>query len=303
MAGRGSSGRRIHGDGAQDLSAVVELTTWEAAVRTLIDDPDSAAVVRDCYFDQPIEAAARRYADSAEWAAARDYLPASATDVLDLGAGQGVSSFALAQRGYRVTAVDPDESDLVGLGAIRRLANATATDIRTLQGTGEKIPCESGSFDLIFARQALHHASDLDQMCAECFRVLRPGGTLVTLRDHVISRDDDLQAFLDSHPLHNLYGGENALRLTQYQSALRRCGFSTQHVLRSFDSPMNYAPHTKDSLRDEMARRVDVVPGLRSVAHAMLSQSSIFAATLWLMSRVDTRPGRLVSFVCQRPVN
>lgn len=281
---------------------VTAVVSWENAVRSLLERPECADIVRDCYYDQPIETAARRYRDSAEWAAARTLLPAGGKLALDLGAGQGVTSYALACGGYQVTALDPDDSPIVGLGAIRRLAELTGSDIKTLQGSGEHIPCADEAFDLIMARQALHHAADLQQMCRECFRTLRPGGTLLTLRDHVISRDRDLAAFLEAHPLHNLYGGENALRLGQYQAALRDAGFWIERTLGSFDSPVNYAPHTPTTLRDEIARRLECVPGARAIATTTLRSRKVFGILLWLMSRADQRPGRLVSFVCRKPV-
>ena len=40
---------------------------------------------------------------------------------LDLGAGRGISSYALAREGWQVTALEPDPSMLIGAGAIRSL--------------------------------------------------------------------------------------------------------------------------------------------------------------------------------------
>jgi hypothetical protein len=45
--------------------------------------------------------------------------------------------------------------------------------------------------------------------CKEIARVLRPSGRFIAVRDHVISKPEDLPKFLDTHPLHNLYGGEH----------------------------------------------------------------------------------------------
>jgi ubiquinone/menaquinone biosynthesis C-methylase UbiE len=72
--------------------------------------------------------------------------------------------------GWSVTAVEPDASDLVGTGAIRRLAQNGNLDITVVENRGERLRFAGASFDLIYARQALHHAKDLDLFCAEMCR-------------------------------------------------------------------------------------------------------------------------------------
>ena len=66
--------------------------TWEEAVQWLIKQPDQEQLVRDCYFDQPLGAAAERYWNSPEWDAIRVFIPRRKGTALDLGAGQGVSA-------------------------------------------------------------------------------------------------------------------------------------------------------------------------------------------------------------------
>ncbi|MFO5197500.1 hypothetical protein RCL06_24205, partial [Salmonella enterica subsp. enterica serovar Typhimurium] len=70
--------------------------------------------------------------------------------------------------------------------------------------------------------------------------------------------------------------------------------------LLSFDSVINYAPYTKDSLRDELANRASFLPLARSGVRAMLKTEVAMALALRLLSRVDRRPGRLVSFLAEK---
>jgi SAM-dependent methyltransferase len=275
--------------------------SWEDAVRSLLEQPALRQVVLDCYYDRPAIAAARRYAASEEWRAVRERLPAGAKTAVDLGAGHGITAFALAESGLRVTAVEPDSSDLVGRGAIGSLAAESGLPIVALDGTAEHIPASDGSFDLALARQVLHHAHDLRAACREIFRVLRPGGSFVALRDHVVSSSADLPRFLDSHPLHRLYGGENAFRLEEYTGALRDAGFEIVELLRSFDSVINYAPHSRESLRQAFVERLAGVPVAGAVAGRLLHSEAIFESCLAAASRFDRRPGRLVSIICRRP--
>ena len=92
--------------------------TWEQAVQWLRDQPDQRVLVKACYFDDPLVEAAERFWQSAEWKAIAALLPPPNGKALDLGAGRGISSYAMAQDGWQVTALEPDPSNLVGAGAI-----------------------------------------------------------------------------------------------------------------------------------------------------------------------------------------
>ena len=106
--------------------------SWEDAVAWLVAQPDKQELVRDCYFDLSPESAAARYARSDEWNAIRALLPAVPGRALDLGAGRGITSYALAKAGWTVVAIEPDPSNLVGRGAIRRIAQSEGLPIDTL---------------------------------------------------------------------------------------------------------------------------------------------------------------------------
>ena len=283
--------------------AGIEVTTaalmsWEDAVRWLLDQPDQAELARSAYLDLPLADAARRYRQSAEYAALRQLLPAVRGRVLDLGAGNGILSYALAADGWQVTAVEPDPSALVGAGAIRSLAAETGTAIEVVEAFGEAIPLADAGYDLVIARQALHHAGDLARFCKEMARLTRPGGLVVTLRDHVISGPEQMRAFLDAHPLHRLYGGENAFTIPQYADALAGAGLVVERTIGSLASVINYAPFTEADIRNAAIAPFQAL--MRPVAAMLLR-----LVPLWLLQRlasaVDRRPGRLVSFVARRP--
>lgn len=278
-----------------------QFSTWEATIKWLLDQPERRDLVRACYYDRPPLEAARRFWQDPEWQALRTYFPARKGDALDVGAGMGIASYALAKDGWRTCALEPDPSALVGAEAIRTLARAGAVDIEVVREWGEGLPFGDAAFDLVHARQVLHHARDLRKFCAELFRVLRSGGVLAATREHVISSPGQLPAFLERHELHRYYGGENAYMLRTYLAALNEAGFTVRSCLGPFQSVINFAPFTQESLCAEIARRAGRIPGGRWFAAALLARAPARRMALDLLSRLDRRPGRLHSFICVKP--
>lgn len=276
--------------------------TWEQAVQWLREQPEQQELVLAAYYDDPLPAAADRYWRSEEWQAIRPLLPSAPGRALDVGAGRGIASYALAKEGFAVTALEPDASALVGAQAIRGMAATSGLPIEVTQEFSERLPFADAQFDVVFARAVLHHTSDLAAACREFLRVLKPGGRLLAVREHVISRVEDLPAFLDLHPLHKLYGGENAFLLPQYKAAIRAAGFRLNTVLAPFESAINYAPYTEVSLRAELALRFSHgLPGAKQLVAGLLGVPPLWAVARRVLERVDHRPGRLYSFIAQRP--
>ncbi|MGO8040971.1 class I SAM-dependent methyltransferase [Rhizobium leguminosarum] len=252
----------------------------------------------DAYYDDPILQAAERYWQSGEWGAIREFLPQAPGTAVDIGAGRGIASYALAKEGFAVTALEPDASDLVGAGAIRALFNEVHLPISIAEEFSEKLPFSDNAFDVVFARAVLHHTSDLSAACREFFRVLKPGGRFIAVREHVISSERDLPIFLDRHPLHKLYGGENAFLLKEYQNSIVSAGFKMDKLLMPLESEINFAPYTPAELKAQIAMRL---PLFARAAPALLSFRSVWTIFSHIAAKFDRRPGRLYSFVATRP--
>jgi SAM-dependent methyltransferase len=280
--------------------------TWEQAVQWLRDKPDQLDLVRACYYDDPLPAVAERFWQSLEWKSIAALLPpAQGGLALDLGAGRGISSYALAKDGWKVSALEPDPSTLVGAGAIRALAHDSGLPIEVVTEFSEKLPFANNSFELVHCRQVLHHARDLPQTCREIFRVLRPGGRMVATREHVISKREDLQAFLDSHPLHHLYSGENAFLLSEYTGAITSAGLRIEKLLAPFDSPINYYPQTEEQWVNIYTAPIAKVFG-RNLTKMLFNRKSglghLLVPSLAKLANWHTQaPGRLYSFVALKP--
>lgn len=264
--------------------------SWEQAVIWLKTQPQYQALVKDSYYDDPLEQAAERFYQSSEWRAVQKLLAGRAEGLaLDLGAGRGIASYALAKDGFTVTAVEPDPSNLVGSGAIRQLGRIAGLNFVVAENYGESLPFADNYFDVVYERQVLHHAQNLPQLCREIYRVLKPGGIFIGAREHVISRKADLDAFLQEHPLHWLYGGENAYLLKDYQNSLRRGGFANVRTLARLDSEINLFPST----RAEAKRVYDSKLKFRT-------PNWLFRLLVKYLNYRDSYPGRLYSFIAYK---
>jgi SAM-dependent methyltransferase len=281
------------------------LSTWEEAVLWLRAQPEQQELVRACYYDNPLLEAAERFEASEEWQAVHKILPQQTGKALDLGAGRGISSYALAKAGWQVDALEPDASAVVGRGAIEGLARESGLPIQTLDGFAEQIPARDKAYDLVYGRQVMHHAQNLQTMCREIHRVLKPGGTFVATREHVISRKGDLQVFLANHPLHHLYGGENAFLLKEYLTAIEWAGLKVRRTYGQFDTPINYFPMSNVQWQEEIQHPLAKWLG-RQTTRILLSDMFPWSGFIngKLSSRAshrDQTPGRMYSFVAIKP--
>jgi SAM-dependent methyltransferase len=94
--------------------------------------------------------------------------------VVDLGAGTGRASLAMAGLGWRVTAVEPGKPML---DVLRGRAANEGLLISTIQASAEETGLDPASADLVTAAQAFHWF-DQQRALTEIARIVRPGGGL-----------------------------------------------------------------------------------------------------------------------------
>jgi len=185
-----------------------------------------------------------RVCTSPEWAAyiQEDILPALTgqvdlgPDMLEIGPGPGAATEWLRHKVRRLTAVEIDEE------AARLLAERYAgSSVEIVVGSAAELSYPDGSFDSVGSFTMLHHVPTLalqNQILAEAYRVLRPGGVLIG-SDSLASTD-----------LHHFHEGDtyNPVEPASMLPRLQTLGFGK--VTITVDGALRFAAH-KPTGQDE----------------------------------------------------
>ena len=103
--------------------------------------------------------------------------PVEGRRILDLGCGDGLLTWTLAERGAWAVGIDVDRAMLDVASA--RSARSQRQRPRFVEGRIEQLPFPDGSFDVVVIVTVLCLVADRAGAVREAARVLRPGGRLV----------------------------------------------------------------------------------------------------------------------------
>lgn len=98
----------------------------------------------------------------------------------DIGAGTGKFTEELAKRGYSVFAIEPNDDMRKQLA----ITLASYTNVSIMEGTAEATSLSDRSVDILTVAHALHWF-DLEAFRAECNRIVKPGGLVIAIYNHV----------------------------------------------------------------------------------------------------------------------
>jgi SAM-dependent methyltransferase len=191
------------------------------------------------------------------------WLQGSGLQALDLGCGTGWVSAFLSRdsRIASIRAVDSSSHLLTRMvPEVVRGLGGDLDKIHPIQGMFQPLMVDDRSLDLVVCCSSLHHADNLTGLLTEIFRVLKPGGLLAILNELPATmpqylravavavvrmfRDIVLKRFAETAPsvsaaghLYDAYLGDRTFPLWYWQEAIRRAGFSLEH-LQTLDMPI-----------------------------------------------------------------
>jgi ArsR family transcriptional regulator len=133
------------------------------------------------YFDELAGKFGRQYVPGRSWKGIAEALIRLMPPMIiaDLGAGDGTISQLMAERAKRVIAIDNSEKMVEFGGELAKKHGISNLEYRL--GDLEDVPIRTGTVDLAFLSQALHHARHPERALGEAWRILKPGGRIAIL--------------------------------------------------------------------------------------------------------------------------
>lgn len=143
--------------------------------------------------------------------------------VVDLGSGGGLDAILAARKvgptGF-VYGIDmtPEMLELARANQLR----AGLANIAFVQGRIEELPLADAAADVVISNCVINLAPDKDAVLRECYRVLRPGGT-IAVSDTVFTAPPPAAAVADADSWARCVAG--ALMVDDYRAKLANAGF------------------------------------------------------------------------------
>jgi ubiquinone/menaquinone biosynthesis C-methylase UbiE len=165
-----------------------------------------------------------------------EILPPPEGFTLDVGCGEGRLARDLAERGYRVTGVEPAPTLL-------RAAQEAHPGGTYVAGEAANLPFDDNSVTLLLSYNSLMDTDDLGGALREFARVLRPGGRLCITITHPVA---DSVGFDEDDPERPFVIGASYLRTTPFTGEVVRDGV-TMHFSGWHRSITTYARAIEDA--------------------------------------------------------
>ncbi len=183
------------------------------------------------YFDELAGKFGRKYVPGRSWKGIAEALLKLMPPMViaDLGAGGGTISQLMSQRAKKVIAIDNSEKMVEFGSELARRHGISNLEYRL--GDLEDVPIRTGTVDLAFLSQALHHAQHPERAIAEAWRILKPGGRIAVL-------DLNRHHFEEAREMYaDLWLGFTELEMEKYLKAAPFKNVETAVVHREPDPP------------------------------------------------------------------
>lgn len=171
--------------------------------------------------------------------------------ILDLGAGSGYLTFALARsfKDISVTGLDIVEKTLEN---DQMKANEEGlSNISFVSYNGTDFPFEDNEFDMVVSRYALHHFPEIKKSLSEVFRVLKENGTLFI--SDPSPNENDTTGFVDEFMQVKKDGHIKFRSLKDWKIICEGSGF---RLCKEFESSIRF-PRKNESICEDLIRKHD----------------------------------------------
>ena len=182
--------------------------------------------------------------------------PLTGTRILGLASGGGQQGPVLAAAGAQVTVLDASAAQL---GRDRQVADREQLSLTTVQGDMRDLSVfADGSFDLVFHPVSNVFCPDIEPVWRECYRVLRPGGTLLAgfMNPDVFIFDAEASD----------HRGELIVRHALPYSDLTHLSAAERESVFGPDAPLEYSHTLTEQIGGQLAAGF-VVTGFRECPH------------------------------------
>ncbi len=157
--------------------------------------------------------------------------------VLDLGAGAGFDCFLAAQRvGEKGRVIGVDMTPEMVEKAQANAEKGSYSNVEFRLGDIEKLPVDSQTVDVIISNCVINLSPDKEQVFAEAFRVLKPGGRLM-ISDIVLL--NELPDFIKNNAQAYIGCVSGAILKDTYLGLIKKVGFKDVQILDEVSFPLD----------------------------------------------------------------
>lgn len=197
----------------------------------------------------------RQTRDEAHLDAIIGFIPAGAgMRILDLGAGSGYLSFALAKKYPEVSVVGLDIVEKALDENRKKAENEGLSNIGFVSYGGVMLPFADNEFDIVVSRYSLHHFPDIEKSVEEVFRVLKSPGCFFISDPAPDEADTD--GAIDRYMQVKADGHIRFYSLDDWKRLCGNCGF---RYSRSFVSSIRFPRKNEDAYREVIAKYGDML--------------------------------------------
>lgn len=209
-------------------------------------------------------------------------LPDDGLHVLEVGCGTGKSTCHLAERGFRVTALDLHPAMLEK--ARQRAEREGLSGIEWVQGSVHELPFADDTFDVVLA-ESVTVFTDVGRSLGEYYRVLKPRGRLLD-RELVLHErmPEDVYSAIKAY-----FKMDKIMTVNEWMDLLRTTGFQCeQPESEPFWSRESAAVGSELQELDVSALLdPDIGAGILQYADLMLAQERYFRACDFLATKPE----------------